>query len=43
MTTTKIVAGGIVAVGLGAYLRWAVRPVAGSYRLGRAVGARACR
>ena len=32
------ISGGAVVVAAGAYLKWAVRPVAIAYRLGREVG-----
>jgi hypothetical protein len=37
---TKIMAGGAAAVALGAYLKWAVQPVLGAYRIGRIMGRR---
>jgi hypothetical protein len=37
---TAAVLGGAAAVALGAYLRWAVRPVTVAYRIGAAIGRR---
>jgi hypothetical protein len=39
MTNLEIIGGSAAAViAAGAYLRWAVRPVIGAYRLGRLAG-----